>query len=241
LLKIVLLLLSMAAKNSVKTYVENAFYHVYNQGVEQRNIFLDQQDYSVFLSYLQTYVSPKDTTSLYSIISSLDVSSKEKDRALKLLKLRNYHGALQLCCYALLPNHFHLLLLQIKMGLNEFMNSLGTRYAMYFNRKYRRKGVLFQDVYKAVLVYSDEQLLHISRYIHQNPTEWLNLPPNHWRNLPYPSSLPDYLGERRTIWVTSKYVLDYFSKTNPQLSYESFVTGTTDNNLVNELTIDLEN
>ena len=52
--------LRMASRNSVKIYVAHAFYHIYNRGVEQRKIFLDEQDYSVFLSYLQTYLSQKD-------------------------------------------------------------------------------------------------------------------------------------------------------------------------------------
>ncbi|MBI5451903.1 transposase, partial [Candidatus Gottesmanbacteria bacterium] len=158
----------MASKNSVKIYSENAFYHVYNRGVEKRDIFLDEQDYSVFLSYLQTYTTPKDEVKFKKIISSNDSSPKEKDKAIKQLRLKNYSGNIELVCYALLPNHFHLLIHQHENVLNRFMNSLGTRYGMYFNRKYKRTGILFQDVYKAVVVYTDEQLLHLSRYIHLN-------------------------------------------------------------------------
>lgn len=43
----------MPAKNSTKTYLESGYYHLYNRGVEKRLIFLDQQDYGVFLSYLK--------------------------------------------------------------------------------------------------------------------------------------------------------------------------------------------
>jgi len=229
----------MASKNSVKIYASDAFYHLYNRGVEKRQIFLDQQDYSVFLSYLQTYVSPKDVQSLYAILSYNKTSPKEKDKALKLLRLKNYHSQINIVCYALLPNHFHLLIRQKDAVLNSFMNSLGTRYAMYFNRKYRRKGVLFQDVYKAVLVETDEQLLHLSRYIHLNPIHAEDLSVDEWEKTSFPSSLPDYLGKRETHWIFKDHILNYFSKTNPYISYEKFLGVTSDLSKIAKFAIDL--
>ena len=50
----------MPSKNIIKTYIENGYYHIYNRGVEKRKIFLDEQDYKVFLSYLKIYLSPKE-------------------------------------------------------------------------------------------------------------------------------------------------------------------------------------
>lgn len=229
----------MASKNSVKIYASDAFYHLYNRGVEKRQIFLDQQDYSVFLSYLQTYVSPKNIQGLYAILGSNKTSPKEKDKALKLLRLKNYHAQIDIFCYALLPNHFHILVRQKNAVLNSFMNSLGTRYAMYFNRKYKRKGVLFQDVYKAVLVETDEQLLHLSRYIHLNPINAEELPINEWEKASFPSSLPDYLKKRETNWISKDHILSYFSKTNPLNSYKNFLGATPELDKIAKLAIDL--
>lgn len=230
----------MASKNSVKIYSENAFYHVYNRGVEKRDIFLDEQDYSVFLSYLQTYTTPKDEAKYEKIISSKDSSPKEKDKAIKQLRLKNYSGNIELVCYALLPNHFHLLIYQNENFLNRFMNSLGTRYGMYFNRKYKRVGILFQDVYKAVIVRSDEQLLHLSRYIHLNPTRTLNLPEKKYQEVQFPCSLPEYLGKRQTGWIKKERILNYFSKTKQNSSYENFLGADADSLLVEDLAIDFE-
>ncbi len=210
--------------------------------MKKRNIFLDGQDYSVFLSYLQDYTTPKDEAKYSKIISSENSSPKEKDKAIKQLNLKNYSGNIKIICYALLPNHFHLLIHQNGNVLNRFMNSLGTRYGMYFNRKYKRTGVLFQDVYKAVIVHSDEQLLHLSRYIHLNPTQALNLPVNKWQEAPFPSSLPEYFGRRQTSWINKEKILNYFSKTKQITSYENFL-GTkteTDPLLVEDLAIDFE-
>ena len=54
----------MPAKNRIKSYQAESYYHLYNRGVEKRIIFQDEQDYAVFLSYLQTYLLPKDEKSL---------------------------------------------------------------------------------------------------------------------------------------------------------------------------------
>ena len=80
----------MAAKNSIKIYVEDGYYHIYNRGVEKRLIFLDQQDYGVFISYLKEYLSPKDEKSLRQKLSNPDTSYKEKDKTLKALRLNNF-------------------------------------------------------------------------------------------------------------------------------------------------------
>ena len=59
----------MPAKNSLKEYSSNSYYHIYNRGVEKRLIFQDDQDYAVFLSYLQNYLMPKDIKSLTQQLS----------------------------------------------------------------------------------------------------------------------------------------------------------------------------
>lgn len=71
-----------------------------------------------------------------------------------------------------MPNHFHLLVWQKDPeGINYFMRSLTVKYAMYFNRKYKRIGPLFQGVYKAVAIENEPQLVYLSKYIHRNPIE----------------------------------------------------------------------
>lgn len=217
----------MPAKNSLKIQIPDAFYHVYNRGVEKRKIFMDKQDYAVFLSYLKTYLEPKDKKGLGEIISSPNSSWKEKDKAQKELHLKNYFSNLDLVCYFLMPNHFHFLIKQINPVMNLFMGSLGTRYGMYFNKKYKRDGGLFQDVYKAVLVESEEQLLYLSRYIHLNS-----------KGKSQPSSLPDYLGERNTNWIKKHHIFDYFSKTNPKNSYQDFMGFPKDDTFIAKLMLD---
>lgn len=72
--------------------------------------------------------------------------------------------------YCLMPNHFHLLIKQLKEdGITEFISKLSNSYTKYYNTKYSRVGPLFQGEFKAVLIENDAQLIHVSRYIHLNP------------------------------------------------------------------------
>lgn len=209
--------------------MENSYYHLYNRGVEKRLIFLDDQDYSVFLSYVKEYLLPKNTKELQRVISDSNATWKEKDKAVKLLRMNNFFGKITLLAYCLMPNHFHFLIKQKDANtIDSFMNSFATRYTMYFNLKHKRVGTLYQDQYKAVLVSTDEQLLHLSRYIHHQSFMSLASQGNALRSWQaregmQPSSYPEYLGKRKTEWIKSREILDFFSKSNPKLSYKSFM------------------
>lgn len=208
----------MPAKNRIKQYVENSFYHLYNRGVEKRQIFMDEQDYSVFLSYLKTYLLPKDEKQLKDIIADPRKNPKEKGDASDLLVLNNFADELELNSYTTMPNHFHFLVYQTTPNtIDRFMNSLGTRYTMYFNKRYNRVGPLFQGCYKGVLVETDEQLLYMSRYIHRN--SWY-LPERLRQTIP--SSYPVYLGKIHQEWVKPERILSNFAVTGFN-SYQSFV------------------
>jgi len=213
----------MAARNAIKQYIENGHYHVYNRGVEKRLIFQDEQDYSVFLSYLKEYLTPKDELALSQKLSDPNTSYQEKDKILKSLRMNNFYGEVTLLAYCLMPNHFHFFIKQKDaLSIDKFMQSLCTRYTMYFNRKYKRVGSLFQAVYKAVSVVNEIQFLYLSKYIHQQALASQGESLQGWKEK-QPCSFSEYMGLRKTDWVESHEVLDYFSKTNPALSYKNFV------------------
>ncbi|MDO8570099.1 MAG: transposase [Candidatus Daviesbacteria bacterium] len=223
----------MASRNSVKDYSMDSYYHIYNRGVEKRLIFMDDQDYAVFLSYLRTYLMPKDIDLLKKQLSDSSLNSKEKDKIFNLIKMNNFADEITLYCYCLMPNHFHFLVKQKSANsIDKFMNSLGVRYTLYFNRKYKRVGSLYQDVYKAVMVYTDEQLLNITHYIHKNPVK--DIPQSKFKKLAsedktlhayfsQPSSYPEYLGLRQTPWVHCEEILSFFSIKHLNLSYQNFM------------------
>jgi len=215
------------AKNSVKEYESDAFYHIYNRGVEKRDIFLDPQDYKVFISYLANYLSPPDLQG-----QTLKVSPSRL--------LKNYYETIKLTCYCLMPNHFHLLLQQAQLyTIAEFMKSISTKYTVFFNRKYKRVGGLFQGRYKAVKVQSDEQLIYLTKYIHLNPSD---LQPSRSdlevANYPY-SSVGNYLHKFTQSWIHSDLILNNFDKKATRNSYHSFLfSNPALNPLADELTLD---
>lgn len=223
----------MASSNSRKTYDKNSYYHIYNRGVEKRLIFQDEQDYNVFLSYLRTYLIPKDIDLLKQQLSDPSLSWKEKDRIYDLLKMNNFADEITLLAYCLMPNHFHILVKQKSANsIDKFMNSLGIRYTIYFNRKYERVGPLYQDVYKANMVFTDEQLLNVTHYIHKNPIK--DMPKLKFKKVALsgnilkayfsqPSSYPEYLGQRETLWVHPEEILNFFYKKHPNYSYQKFI------------------
>jgi len=228
-----MLYLVMPAINSRKIYLENSFYHIYNRGVEKRKIFEDDQDYGVYLNYLKEYLSFRDIDLLRQELINSGKNWKEKKQLIRSLNINNFYEDLEMVAYSLMPNHFHFLVYQ-KDGetIDKFLNSLNTRYVMYFNKKNNRVGHLFQGVYKAVRITSQKQLVYVTAYIHRNipkKSRLLNLD----TLLKYSSSLADYLGLKYTNWLHAERILDSFFSKNGKNSYQDFILSSDINNKIN--------
>jgi REP element-mobilizing transposase RayT len=149
-----------------------------------------------------------------------------------------------LLAYALMPNHFHLLVTTPEGNLSEFMQHFNLSYTAAFNRKHRRTGHLYQGRYKALLIDADNYLLEVSRYIHLNPLrvkseENLN---ERWSDLLKSdlTSLPGYLNqERRKGFLNYGFVLQYMGgDTNEgRHRYKTFVEQGIKQDLENPLKI----
>ncbi len=197
----------MPAKNVVKCYRPHSYYHVYNRGVAKQPIFLEQADKRYFLSLLDRHFNP-------------DSSLLDKKGVL----YKKFHTALELLCFCLMGNHFHLLfyLSDDITALSDCMRRITTAYTMYFNLKYKRVGPLLQGTFKAVVVQNDVHLLHISRYIHLNPREY--------QTYKY-SSLPVYLGAQAQPWLAPTRMLELFE----DIDYREFVDSYLDRKLELEI------
>ena len=193
------------------------YYHVYNRGVEKRNIFNDKWDYLRFLETIDFYRKTPQPMKL----------SDFRRGVIKLKKIDNQIESVKIFCYCLMPNHFHLLLQQTsENGISEFLRKFSDSYTKYFNTKHKRVGPLFQGTFKAKLVENDEYLLQLSRYIHRN-----SFPLSKWEynNYPY-SSYGYYLSGEKHPFCNTEFISAYFSKTNPRFSYKSFVEGSQEDN-----------
>lgn len=209
----------MPAKHTIKTYVQDGYYHIYNRGVEKRIIFLDDRDYKVFLGYLKDALTPPSKAEKKTVTFTLKGESFKGVPK----QPKNFSKTIELIAFCLMPNHFHLLLKQLDMRSVEFFSrSLMTRYSIYFNKRYRRVGSLFQGPYKAAYVNTDEYLLHLSRYIHQNPLS-INEPIHNAY-----SSYNAFLGKQHLSWLKPGVVLSFFDQSSlpapkNRHTYKSFV------------------
>jgi REP-associated tyrosine transposase len=79
------------------------------------------------------------------------------------------HSQLKVYAWALMPNHFHLLVRTGQVSLDRSMRSLLTGFAVVFNRRHHRVGHLFQNRYKSIICEAERYFLELVRYIHLNP------------------------------------------------------------------------
>ncbi len=185
--------------------INGQIYHVFNRGVEKRKVFLTARDYNRFLEAFSHYSSNKLKFSTKSKLSPKRLELKELE-------------SVEVLGYCFMPNHFHFLLRQkTDDGLSKFVGDLLNSYTKYFNIKNDRVGPLFQGRFRAVLIDNDEQLVHVSRYIHLNPLI-ANLVSD-IESYPW-SSYRDYLGLGNNTFVKTAEILDLFKSKE---DYKQFV------------------
>ncbi len=139
-------------------FINNNFYHVYNRGVDKREIFLDGVDLARFFQSMVEFNTVEPIGSIYE-----NCFKKENQLGHQMSKLVNF------VAYCLNENHYHFILEQVvERGIEKFMQKLGNGYTKYFNNRNDRSGVLFQGVFKAVHIDSNEYLLHVSAYVNLN-------------------------------------------------------------------------
>lgn len=165
----------MPSKNTLRFYDAPAFYHVYNRGANKQPIFADDTDRAKFVALLERHLDP----------ASIQTDSNGKEYS---------KYPVDLVAYCLMDNHFHLLLFQKDdpTAITHLLKSVSTAYTMYFNRRHRHQGTIFQGVFKASHINDESYLMHITRYIHMNPYDYMNY---RW------SSLPFYLETPAPGWV----------------------------------------
>lgn len=169
------------------------------------NIFENSYNFQRFLKTMLYYkvLGPKPRFSLFTPTNnSLDKSKQ----------------IVEIVVFCLMPNHFHFLLKQLTDGgITEFISKLSNSYTKYFNIKRSRVGPLLQGEFKSVLVESNEQLLHLSRYIHLNPLVSglvKDLRIYSW------SSYPEYIGLSAQKICAKEIILNQFKSSK---DYQRFV------------------
>lgn len=213
-------------------FAVGAIYHVINRGVDKRVIFMKTQDYARFILGLHFF---NDRNSECDIWTNLQ---NKKEQTLSILgrpggpnrtnilaevETKDERERLvDILVFALMPNHYHLIIREISEGgISAFMQKMGG-YAWYFNKQYDRSGTLFQGRYKAVPIQDEMQLGNVFTYVHTNPVglkepEWKDLKVKNaqnalnWLATYRWSSYHDYIGKPSFPTVTERsFFLDFY-------------------------------
>lgn len=203
-------------------FANNEIYHIVSRGIDNNLIFKDVDDYYRGIFSLYEFNNAKAVT----------IRDRRKNRISQKKNLSRGRASGQVSgqiivderdklvdvlAFCFMPNHIHLLVKQLQDGgITKFMRKVGTGYGSYFNRKYARKGYVFQNRFTSVLVKDDVQLRIVFVYIHTNPSALVEAG---WNDNPGKvikflekykwSSYPDYLSKKNFPSVTERsFLLD---------------------------------
>lgn len=143
---------------------KNGIYHICNKSIANFGIFKEKFNSRRFLEIVDYYNNIYVGTSFSQMLKTgkyrySDIIYPRKDQLIKILS------------YCIMPDHYHFLIkILTDYPLSKYLNDVENSYSRYFNLKNKRKGPLWESSYRIVEIFSNEQLLHVSRYIHLNPT-----------------------------------------------------------------------
>lgn len=145
------------------SFAVGEFYHIYNRGVDKREIFEDKEDLWRFFQSMAEFNAVEPIGSIYENSFRKEDSENSPQLGNRVPKL------VEFVAYCLNPNHYHFILTPlVDGGVQKFMHKMGLGYTNYFNEKNDRSGSLFQGKYKAVHVDKNNYLLHLSAYVNLN-------------------------------------------------------------------------
>ncbi|MDO8489408.1 MAG: transposase [Candidatus Omnitrophota bacterium] len=160
--------------------VEEEIYHIFNKSIAGFKIFNNETEYSRVISILRYYQIAKPLR--FSDFVRFNRINEDNLEGFIRGHLKDKEKIVEIIAYCIMPTHIHLILRQLKeKGISVFMSNVLNSYTRYFNTLHKRKGPLWEGRFKNVLVETDEQLLHLTRYIHLNPvTAYLADRPGFW-------------------------------------------------------------
>jgi len=195
-------------------FVTGEYYHVFNRGVDRSTVFRNSHDYQFFLSALEFY-HYRESPMRFSMFRRLNIVTASVARS----RLEKSGNNVSVLAYAFMPNHFHLLVRQdIENGIHQFLFKALNSFAKYLNTKHRRVGPVFQGNFQAVHIDTDEQLLHVSRYIHLNPVVANIATMQSLATYPW-TSYPTYISSSQG-WINISEIIGIIGSI---ASYQSFI------------------
>ncbi len=180
--------------------VQGEIYHVFTKSIAGFKIFNNDKDYVRMIEELRFYREGAGA-------GRFSLCLKSQKLKINYIKPATSENIVSILAYCLMPTHIHLVLKQLKDdGISKFVNLILKSYSGYFNIKHGRKGPLWESRFKNVLVETEEQFLHLSRYIHLNPvSSYLINAPQDWQFSSY-SEYINLITEDKKICNFSEYL-----------------------------------
>ncbi|KKR28395.1 MAG: hypothetical protein UT61_C0051G0007 [Candidatus Woesebacteria bacterium GW2011_GWA1_39_8] len=171
--------------------VNGEIYHVFVRSIADFIIFNNNDEFNRITQLIKYYQS--DNPLRLSDFLDLKIVQKEGFNNSLSFITKDKDKLVQIIAFCFMPTHIHLLLKQLtKNGISDYMRKILDGYTRYFNTIHKRKGPLWEGKFRNVLVKTDEQLIHLTRYIHLNPVSAaLANKPEDWEY----SSYAEYLSE----------------------------------------------
>jgi len=149
--------------------VVGGMYHIYNRGVDKRDIFSDKNDIYRFIESIKEFNREDKINSLANIRKAKLSNSNLQIAALPLSGEKSKDVLVEIIGYCLNPNHFHFVLKQVsENGVSKFMHKLEGGYVSYFNNKNSRTGSLFQGKFKSQVIASEDYFNKLIGYVNKN-------------------------------------------------------------------------
>lgn len=190
------------------------FYHIFNKTVASEDIFKSRYNLNRALELVDFYRFKPSLS--FSNFKSLPQEERKKT----LEQIYSLVSLVEIFTFAFMPNHYHFLLRQLEDGgINFFISNFQNALAKFYNLKFKRKGSLFCHSFERVRVESDEQFIHLSRYIHLNPVTAYLIKMEELENQ-LGTSFMDYMGKRSLPFVSKEVLMSHFK--NPE-KYRQFV------------------
>jgi len=143
------------------------YYHIFTRSIAKFVVFNDIDEYERLYQLISLN---RHAAFNYRYSQFTRLTLRGQDEIINKVESQNDH-IVDIVAYCFMPTHIHLVLKQTKDGgITKFMARILNGYSKYFNTKHKRTGPLWSGRFKSVMVSHDEQLLHLTRYLHLNPT-----------------------------------------------------------------------
>lgn len=199
----------------VKVY-QGGIYHICNKSIANFEIFKNKFNSHRFLATIDYY------NNNYIVTSFSQILKKAKYQYSNIIYPKK-DGLIKILSYCIMPDHYHLLIkILTDYPISKYINDVENSYTRYFNLKIKRKGPLWESSYRIIEISSNEQLLHVSRYIHLNPTtSGLVEKPEDWLFSSYKDIITDKdLLEKHLTEISIRSIKDYQKFINDNKDYQ---------------------